>query len=353
MSHPADFAPVRIGVAGLGRAGTFHIERLGLRDDSRVVALYDDCLPARERAGGLQVPLHAGWSDFLNDDRIELVLLATPPALHAEQAVAALAAGKHVVVETPMCLNLFEADAISAAAERSGRLVSVAHTRRWDDDFVCARKLLAEGELGRPVAIKLINWQYNPRRRFCPPVSGRTAAVGLAALEAGWNAASHWREHSSTGGGVLWEFGIHYFDQLLQLAGRNPESVYGRLSASGVDGTLDNGFLAIVNFPGGLTAHVEVSRAHPAPLSTGWIIAGDAGSYVGLTQYTATADGEVVDLPVSPAAPDADEFYELLARHVRLGEANPVSPDDARRPIALVEAVRKSARSGNVVPFEL
>src|SRR5205814_6481806 len=176
-----------------------------------------------------------------------------PPAQHAELAISALAAGKHVAVETPVGINLAEADAIRAASGRTGRTVSVLQTRRWDDDFRTAREMLAGGILGRPRAIKFINWHYNPAR------------------------SADWREDAVTGGGVLWEFGIHCFDQLLQLAGRSPESVFARMYPTPA-ARADDAFLAIVNFAEGLVAHIEVDRLAPVPLQTGWTIVGERGS---------------------------------------------------------------------------
>ncbi|MGE5195045.1 MAG: Gfo/Idh/MocA family protein [Deltaproteobacteria bacterium] len=347
MHLPADFAPIRIGVAGLGRTGMYHVERIGLRDDCRLVALYDDCPPARERAG-VAASVHSGWNEFLADGRIELVLLATPPALHAELAIQALAAGKHVVVETPLGLNTAEADAVIAAGLRAGRSVSVAHTRRWDDDYRTAGAALAGGELGRPLAIKFVNWHYNP-----PSLRASVGSRDSAPATGGDDGLSpvHWRCHAASGGGVLWEFGVHCFDQLLQLAGSSPHAVYARLFPAAT-APADDGFLAVVSFPGNLTAHVEVHRAAPAPLSTGWTIVGDRGSYAGFTQYTPTPDGEVVDLPLSPQSSPADEFYGQLARHLRLGDPNPVSATQARRVIALIEAVRQSAHCGQSVALE-
>jgi scyllo-inositol 2-dehydrogenase (NADP+) len=348
MSAPAEFAAVRLGVAGLGRAGMFHIERIGLRDDCRVVALYDDCPAARKRAGSVAATLHGEWNAFLADAEVELVLLATPPALHAELAIAALAAGKHVVVETPLGLNRAEADAVIAAARRAGRSVSVAHTRRWDDDYRTASGALTSGELGSPVAMKFINWHYNPHSLRDSIRSGRLAEagdrdVGLPPV--------HWRCHAASGGGVLWEFGVHYFDQLLQMAGASPLAVYARLFPSPAEAAED-GFLAVVTFPGNLTAHVEVYRSAAAPLTTGWTIAGDRASYASFTHYTATPDGEVVDVPLSPRSGASEEFYGQLARHVRLGEPNPVPAEQARAVVALVEAVRQSANSGRSVQFD-
>jgi len=340
MSRQHEFAPIRIGVAGLGRAGVFHIERIGLRDDCRLVATFDDCHTARHRVRLDMAACHESWTSFLRDDEIELVLIAAPPARHAELTIAALAAGKHVLIETPMCLNLAESDAVIAASHRCGRSVSVAHLRRWDDDFRTARSTLATGELGRVEAIKLINWQYNPRQS-----NGRLRDIG-ADLP-----SDHWRDAAVTGGGVLWEFGIHYFDQLLQLTDRTVESVYARLAPQDSVLTSEDAFLAIITFSDGLVAHVEVSRTASAPLSTGWMVGGASGSYSGFTHYSPSRDGEVADLPLACAPGQADDFYDQLVRHLRLGEPNPVTAEEARCSIVLIEAVRESARTGLVVTF--
>jgi predicted dehydrogenase len=305
----------------------YHVERIGLRDDCRVVALYDDCADALGRADVARARTHSRWSELLGDEQVEIVLLATPPVQHAELALSALAAGKHVALETPLGMNLAEADAIRAAGRRTGRTVSVLQTRRWDDDFRTAREALAAGTLGRPRAIKFINWHYNP------------------------SPSPDWRNDASTGGGVLWEFGVHYFDQLLQLAGRPPESVFARMTTSPA-ARADDAFLAIVNFAGDLVAHIEVDRLAPAPAQTGWTIIGDAGSYSGFTHFVPSPDGEIVDLPLTPVAAAIDEYYTRLIQHLRLGAANPVGADEARGPIALIEAVRKSARMGEVVRVE-
>jgi scyllo-inositol 2-dehydrogenase (NADP+) len=349
MPPPADFPPVRIGVAGLGRSGAFHLERIGLREDFQVVTLYDDCPAARERMNGPSQRVYASWGEFLGNSDMELVLLATPPALHAELAIQAMAAGKQVVVETPMSLNLAEADAVMAASVRTGRSISVAQTRRWEDDYLTARQVLTGGELGRPLAIKYINWHYNPRHRHDSADSGKAPADD----DLPGRPPRHWRDHKATGGGVLWEFGTHCFDQLLQLTGRVPKSVYARLSFPNSDEALsDDAFLAILSYEDGLVAHIEVNRAAGAPLATGWTIAGEAGSYFGFTQYTPNPDGEVADLPVPAICGDADEYYAQLARHLRCGDPNPVPPAEARQALAVIEAVRRSARSGEAVAVE-
>lgn len=340
----ADAAPVRIGIAGLGRAGTYHLERLGLREDCRVVALYDDCPAALARLHPAARRVHETWSSFLADSQVELVLLAAPPALHAELAISALAAGKHVVIETPLCLNLVEADAIAASAARTGGQVSVAQTRRWSDDFQTVQAALAGGQFGEPQSIKWVNWQYNPR-----PHRPAHETVLIDKIASGETA--EWRRHRATGGGLLWELGVHVIDQLLQLAGRPAESVFAHLAPSS-NCDCDDAFLAVVNFAGGLVAHIEASRVAAAPLSTGWMIAGERGSYSGFTQYVPNRTGEVVDAPLTPVSTLPDEYYRQVVTSLRNHGPNPVPLEQARQTIALIEAVRNSARTGRVVAVE-
>ena len=96
-------------------------------------------------------------------------------------------------------------------------------------------------------------------------------------------------------------------------------------------------------------AHVEANRVAAVPFSAGWMIAGIKGSYSGLTQYCANRAGEVIDIPLAPVSSPADEFYGQLIGHLRRGSHNPVPLSEARQTIALIEAVRHSARVGQVV----
>lgn len=320
--------PLCIGIAGLGRMGMYHVERIGLRDDSRVVAVYDVDAVVRDRLADLPSRLHAAWDDFLSDPLIDVVLIATPPATHARLALDALRLGKHVIVEPPLCLTLDEADALLDASRRADRMLSVAQVRRWDDDFRTAQAVLQSGALGRPVAVKRIVWQYHPHQ---PAASDN---------------ASAWRNARSTGGGTLWEFGTHLFDQLLQLVPERPTGVSIRLTPSSTFPDLDDGFLAVITFESGVTAHIEANRAALAPLNTGWMIAGTTGAYANFTHYTATDQGEIVDVPLPQLPTEWDRYYTAVVDHLRHGGPNPVPAEEAHRVLELIEIAGTSGKHG-------
>lgn len=131
---------------------------------------------------------------LLDDRGIDLVIVSSPDALHAEHARAALAAGKHVVVDKPFATTLDDARALSAASERAGRLLTVFHNRRWDADFLTLRGLLAEDRLG---AVATFESHFDRWR----PV-----------------AAATWKE--ARVGGSWFDLGPHLVDQALVLFGR-------------------------------------------------------------------------------------------------------------------------------------
>ncbi|MGQ0634479.1 MAG: Gfo/Idh/MocA family protein [Planctomycetaceae bacterium] len=337
-------SPVQLAVAGLGRAGTYHLERLSLRDDCRVLGAFDECPEAVRKAAGLVAKCYSSWRELLTDAKVELVLIATPPATHAALAIEALAAGKSVLVESPLSLRLDEADSMLAVAKRMGRSLIVVSSRPGDDDFRAALSCVRSGALGRLVALKHVTWEYHPR--VSPPSRAGTASPDERARSpATAQRPDHWRDHLATGGGALWEFGFAQFDQLLQLAGEPPQHIFTRFYEDAGQ-SAEDGFLALVAFPSGLLAQVEVCRSVAAPLHIGWTVAGTSGSYADLTQYTVTSEGEIVDERLPAVATDADDFYAAVFRHLRSGGPNPGPADEARQVIALVAAACRSAKTG-------
>ena len=328
---PDSFDPVRVGIVGLGRAGRYHLERLSLRDDFRVVALHDTDSTALRNCNEFPARQHGVWSSFLADSVLEAVLIATPPATHFQAAVDVLEAGRDVLIESPLCLRVAEADELLAVASRTGRRLSVLHTHRWDDDFRSAKAMIAEGKLGQVLAAKWNIWQFNPRPESL-----------------GWQvrSASNWQHDSAAGGGVLWTFGAHYFDQLLQLVGMEPVSVFARWLGDRSRSEADDSFLAVVTFANGAVGEIEVHHSSFAPQRTGWMVNGTDGAYSNFTHFSATPEGEVVDIGETPLPTAWDEYYAAVAKYLRGSDDNPVTGDQARQVIALVEATRRSAETG-------
>ena len=187
--------PLQVALVGYGFVGkVFHapliaaVDGLALRTvvSSNAGAVHAD-FPDVHVAPSLDVAL--------TDAAIDLVVIATPNALHAPQAHAALDAGKHVIVDKPFTVTVAEADDVIAHAERVGRVLSVFHNRRYDGDFRTVRHLLADGALG---TVTQFESHFD---RFRLEVRDR------------------WRERAGPGAGLWYDLGPHLIDQALQLFG--------------------------------------------------------------------------------------------------------------------------------------
>src|SRR5579859_8064157 len=139
---------LRIGFVGCGEVTQIlHLPALTQLADQFVVTALCDVSETVLQAVGTQwrVPKqHLAYHDLLAQDDVDVVLVANPDAYHAEVALAAIAAGKHVLIEKPMCLTIREADTISAAQEHAGVVVQVGYMRRYAPAFVEAVRRLPE-----------------------------------------------------------------------------------------------------------------------------------------------------------------------------------------------------------------
>jgi predicted dehydrogenase len=188
-----------IGAGFMGSAHAANYAALGERVRVKTV-----CGRSPERAARVAASVGASSSTdldaVLSDDEVDAVDICLPTPLHRDVAERAFAAGKHVFLEKPIALTLEDADAIAAAAERSGRMLMVGLVLRFWPEYVELRRLVGQGELGRPQAVFT--------QRLSPP--------------ADW---ADWLGDRSQSGGTPVDLMIHDFDQMNDLMG-TPRSVY-------------------------------------------------------------------------------------------------------------------------------
>jgi predicted dehydrogenase len=221
---PSHAAPVDVALVGYGFVGkTVHAPLLasvpGLRlhtiVSSRGAQVQQDWPDAR---------VVADADTAFADPAIQLVVIAAPNQAHAPLARAALAQGKHVVVDKPFTVDLAEAHAVVKHAEEAGRLLSVFHNRRWDSEFLTLRRLLADDVLGDIVEL------HSHYDRYRPLVQDR------------------WRERPGPGAGLWFDLGSHLTDQALVLFGM-PEAVYADISAQRPGAMVDDYFHVLLRYP--------------------------------------------------------------------------------------------------------
>ena len=234
MSH-AD--PLRIGVAGLGRAFTLMLPTFLQDPRVRLVAAFDPRAEARTRfAREFSAPVYEDIDGLVRDDNVEVVYVASPHQFHAAQAQAIAAAGKHVLVEKPMALTLAECDAMIAACKAAGVHLVVGHSHSFDAPYREARRLIDLGELGEVRMIHALNYTdflYRPRR----PEELRT----------------------EDGGGVVFSQAAHQVDVVRLLAGAPVTRVRAVTGNWDRDRSTEGAYSALLWFAGGAFASLTYS----------------------------------------------------------------------------------------------
>jgi predicted dehydrogenase len=147
---------IRVCLVGAGRAGLVHGRNFAFRiPEAELVAVVDEDPEARARAAReLRAQPFASLEEALERVPFEAVCVATPTFTHRDLVVRAAEAGKHVLCEKPMALDVPQALAMIRAAERAGVVLQVGFMRRFDSEFRDARTRIASGELGRLLLIR-------------------------------------------------------------------------------------------------------------------------------------------------------------------------------------------------------
>jgi phthalate 4,5-cis-dihydrodiol dehydrogenase len=228
---------LKIGVAGLGRAFAVMLPTLVRDPRVALVAAADPREEARRQfEADFQCRVYREVTDLCADPNVEAVYVATPHQFHAQHAIAALSAGKHVLVEKPMALSLDECRSMIAAAQQSNRQLVVGHSHSFDAPILQTRKIIERktyGEVRMISALDYTDFLYRPRR----PEELDTAA----------------------GGGVFFNQAAHQVDILRLLAGSPVTGV--RCSAGAWDPArpTEGAYSAHLAFAGGAFASAVYS----------------------------------------------------------------------------------------------
>ncbi len=215
---------LNVALVGYGYVGkTFHAPLIAATPGLALHSVVSS-KPDKVLADFPAATVRADLAEALADPAVELVVVATPNHLHAPQALAALAAGKHVVVDKPFTLTVAEAEDVIAAAKAANRLLSVFHNRRWDADFLTLQRLIGEGVLGQ---IRQFTSHYD---RFRPTVRDR------------------WRENDVPGAGTWYDLAPHLIDQALVLFGE-PISIRADIQQQRAGAKAPDYFHAVLTYP--------------------------------------------------------------------------------------------------------
>jgi predicted dehydrogenase len=341
-----------VGYGPLGGMGYHHGLGVTRTEGIELVAVVDPNVE-RRKAAETDFPgvrAYASVSDLVNDEDVEVTLVATPPAHHVTLTLALLRAGKHVACEKPLCLTVAEADQIIATATASRRMLTVHQNRRWDPDFVALRRAVDAGLLGEIFNVETFVGGYaHPCRT--------------------------WHSDTAVSGGAGYDWGSHHVDWALQLLGGLPRLVQAHgHKRVWHDVTNHDQIRVRMTWSDGREAEFLQSDI-AAVRRPKFYVQGTAGTLVGTYRtitleaiepgrgYVATqahhaeAPAELVlaryesgygisETRLPPALEQPYAFHRNLADHLHLGEPLAVTPASVRRVIAVLEAAQRSSTRG-------
>lgn len=335
---------IRTGLIGFGLGGqAFHAPLIQAVEGLELAAVATSRAElVHARAPGVAV---TDADALIADPTIDLVVISTPNETHAPLSLAALRAGKHVVIDKPFATRLDDAEAIAAAADAVGRLAIPFHNRRWDSDFLTIRALMTEGTLG---TLSLFESRWD---RFRPALRG------------------NWKD-TADGGGLLLDLGPHLIDQALLLFGM-PDALHADIAAQRIGSPVDDYFEITLHY-GSMRAILSAASIVPAPRPR-FSIHGELASFVkhGLDpqegflrdggdagdprlgveredQYGALMFGGDTARQETrvPERGDYRRFYAGVREAIASGAPPPVKAAEAIAGLRLIGLARRSAREG-------
>ncbi len=353
--------PLRVAIIGYGLAGAvFHAPLVAATPGMKVAAIVTSQAERQKRAQGdfpdaeVLSTAEQVWHDA---SRYDLVVVAAPNRVHVPLGLAALNAGLPVVIDKPMAATVSDAEKLIATSKRTGKLLTVFQNRRWDNDFLTVRQLIAADLLGSITRFESRYERYSTVPR-----------------------PNAWRELAATeeAGGLLYDLGSHVIDQALVLFGQ-AVSVYAEVERRRPGAQVDDDSFVALRFANGVRAHLWMSlvarKAGPRfringlrgtyekwgldpqeddlqsgrrPGDPGWGL--EPREHWG--QLSTDIGGVHVDGAVETLPGAYERFYELLRDALVAGGPPPVDPADAVASLRIIEAAQRSARSDTVVELE-
>ncbi len=338
---------IRVGIAGLGRSGwNLHADALSrLPEHYQVAAAMDLSEPRRAEAEArFACDTFATFAALATAD-VDLIVVATPSPFHTEHAVAALGAGKHVLVEKPLARSVAEVDTMIAAAKAADKVLTVGQNYRYHNDFRAVGEVMASGKLGKIVQIRVAIHQFSRR----------------------WD----WQTLRKNNGGIMNNHGAHILDWLLlHVQDDDPEVFCHLVDTPLYAGDADSHAKILIRPKDGPLLDIELTHcnAYPQPNYT---VMGTRGSLSGTKEllrwkYFVPENEGVLELDTAPTADrsynrealtfteesreitekfndDWVQLYQDLYGTLRENKPLTITPESVRRQIRIFDRCRVSA----------
>ncbi|MFP6676700.1 MAG: Gfo/Idh/MocA family oxidoreductase [Pirellulaceae bacterium] len=337
--------PIRYGLIGYGLFGQHHARLIQQADGLELIAISARSAASRQAAASDHegVAVLSDYRDVLSHDDIDIVDIVVPNRLHFEIAYAALQAGKHILLEKPMALEVEQCHTLNALASEKQRTLAVGHELRLSSLWGRVRDLIDEGVIGRPqyTLIELSRFPY------------RQGSEG-------------WRYNKQRVGSWVLEEPIHFFDLARWYMGSAGEPVSVTARGNSRDDTrpdLYDNFTALIDFAGDEYAVVSQTLAAFGHHQTGKVVGTEGTIWARWSAADARSDQSTYELTCGlgdniqheTLQKPAGELLELadevvaVATAVRNGTPPPCTGVDGLWSTMLCLAAEESIRTGHAV----
>lgn len=334
----------RVAVIGYGGQGAWHCSQILKSDVAQLAGTFDIKEVRREVARKNDIFVYDSNEAIFADPTVDIIVVATPNDVHEELVKSALRSGHNVICEKPVALSVESFDRMVEAAKESGKYFTVHQNRRWDVDFRAVKQVIASGEIGEVIRIE-------------------------SRIHGSRGIPSDWRCQKEPGGGMIFDWGVHLIDQMLQLI-QEPIVGVNCVCSHITNQEVDDGFRLELDFVSGKTAHVEVGtynflamprfymqckqgslnlvdwrqEAHVAKL-TAWIEKDvtPVQNAAGITKTMAPRDSLTLDeYDVPRPVCDVHDFYRNFCAAIDGQAVQLIKPEEVRRVLCVMEAAFQS-----------
>jgi predicted dehydrogenase len=344
------FRDGKIGCAVVGYGPTFnfggmHCKWIEAVEDMRLLAICDRD-PERAALARSEWPETVDVSQDLDEvlarDDIDMVSVVTAHNTHARLVIKCLEAGKHTIVDKPMCITIPEATTMIEASHRAGKSLGIFHNRRHDGNVRAIKEAIEQGLLGQVFDIEL-------------------SATGY------WHPGGDaWRLRKEVSGGLMYDWGSHAIDWVLSMVPSQMAEITGFFyKLMWPEVTNEDQTQAIIRFENGTCAKITQSTLDYAgkPLwrilgTEGAIVDGGGGAIDGYCKEVSGPSGGTFTLINSEGRKEMPykesdwvTHYRDVADHLLRGAKMPVSGEDGRRVITVLQTAERSSKEGrSLVP---
>lgn len=221
-----------VAVVGYGGQGGWHANHIMKSDVVSLSGIYDIAEQKCEKARGLGIYVYSSLDEVLSDKSVDIVVVATPNDSHREIAERAMRAGKNVICEKPVELSVAAFDEMMKVRDECGVFFSVHQNRRWDVDFLAMKDIITSDNIGEVINIE-------------------------SRIQGSRGIPSDWRGMKKFGGGMIYDWGVHLIDQMLQLIDEKVVGVFCETTHITND-EVDDGFKLILKFESGKRGYMEI-----------------------------------------------------------------------------------------------